>query len=78
MSLDIVLEYLKERNEVVSWCDYFEAAVDHLWTWNRIFSMIEYSLQDIYGKEYANEVLDILKVYVVRKVNGAWATYDFS
>jgi len=69
MSLDIVLEYLKERNEVVSWCDYFEAGIDKHWTWDRLFSMIEYSLDDVYGKEYSKEVIDRLKLYVTRRKN---------
>jgi hypothetical protein len=78
MPLDSVLERLKEDAKVVSWCDYFEAGVDHGWKWDRIFSMIEYSLDDIYGREYSREVLTRLKFYVVRRVNGAWAPMDDS
>jgi len=69
MPLDSVLDRLKEDEKLVSWCDYFEAGVDHGWKWDRIFSMIEYSLDDIYGREYSGEVLKRLRVYIRGKLN---------
>lgn len=70
--LEVVLERFKEENKVVSWCDYFEAGIDHNWTFKRILSMIEYTLDDVYGHEYSQKVLTRIRVYVVSKVNGAW------
>lgn len=65
MPLDSVLDQLKEDGKVVSWCDYLDAGIDHKWTLDRIFSIIEYSLDDIYGREYSKEVIDRLKLYVM-------------
>ena len=65
--LEMVIVKFKDENKIVSWCDYFEAGIDHKWTWDRIFSMIEYTLDDVYGMEYSKEVIDRLKLYIVKR-----------
>ncbi len=59
--LDIILETFKRHDCVVDWLDFFYVSQDTGWSMIQAFKRIEYSLIDVYGKEYCNHVIDNLR-----------------
>ena len=64
--LDIILDKLREENYVVDWISFYkEARYRAFWNIDTILNKIELALNDVYGKEYSDEVIKRLKFYIM-------------
>ena len=61
--LDIAVELLKRYHAIVDWPDFFQKAIKAGWNRKTAYSKILMALSDTYGKEYAEHVVNRLKVY---------------
>lgn len=62
--LDIILEHLQTQNQVVDWVDFIITSLDHGWQIKTTMNKIEYTISDVYGKKYCEEVMVRIKWYV--------------
>lgn len=60
--LDIIVDQIKEHDCVVDWLEFYKVSTDHGWNIKTTIDKIEYTLIDVYGKEYAHQVISILKL----------------
>jgi len=61
--LPITLTVLAQRGLVVSWVDYWDDAMRAGWSEERARICAETALVDVYGREYAHQVLSRLDLY---------------
>ncbi len=62
--LDMVIEHLENKNMIIDWCDFYEDALKNNWGVRTIFTKIEMALLDLYGRDYAENVLCRLHHYL--------------
>jgi hypothetical protein len=67
LPLVTVLTLFKDRGYVVDWIDYYESALKHGMQSERVLSRIESDVSDVYGSEYRDRVLELLRFYISRK-----------
>lgn len=63
LPLDFILEELKKENCVVDWIDFFEYSIEKQWKITQTISKIKESLNEVYGKEYSQNVIERLLFY---------------
>lgn len=59
--LELIIQVFEEHGYVIDWLDFYQSCVDKGWNIKTTINKIEYSLMDVKGKEYTNEVLNRLK-----------------
>lgn len=64
LPLEDCLEILKKNNLVVDWIDFIEDAIKYKWKMERTLIKIETSVEEVYGKEYCQEVMKRIKGWV--------------
>lgn len=62
--LDMVIQQLENKNMIIDWCDFYECALENNWGVRTIFSKIEIALFDLYGRDYAENVIKRLHLYL--------------
>lgn len=61
LPLTDLFEYLKQNNFIPSWNHFYEEAKKSGWKDKTIFSRLSEALEDVYGLEFKNIVLERLK-----------------
>ncbi len=69
VQLDILVDELKRNNIVVDWIEFYNESQKHGWNIKTVLNKIEIVLIDVYDKEYSDEVLTRLKLYIAKGVN---------
>jgi hypothetical protein len=62
--LDIILEHLRHNNQVVDWVEFIVTSLDHGWQLKTIANKIEYTVSDVYGKDYCEELMIRIRLYI--------------
>ena len=65
--LEMALEYIDSQNGVVDWVEFIDTSLVIGWKLKSTINRIHTACVDVYGKEYAEQVVDRLKIYVTRK-----------
>lgn len=66
--LDICLTYFKKLNIIIDWIGFVDEALDAYWNYQTIIKKIEYSLIDVYDKQYSDNVILRIKYYLINKI----------
>jgi hypothetical protein len=64
--LEFLLEEMKKNNILVSWTHFYDSSVEHLWKYSTTRDRVSYSVFEVYGPEYRDEVLKRLDFYFIR------------
>lgn len=62
--LDTIIQVLEENNMIIDWIEFFEESLKCNWNIKTTVNKIQVSLLDLYGKEYSDEVIKRLKMYI--------------
>lgn len=57
LPLEYLLEILKENDMIVDWKEFYESSVKHCWKYKSLRERIYFSVCEIYGQEYRDEVI---------------------
>lgn len=69
LPLDVVIGHLDSKNMIIDWIDFYECALENNWNVKTIFSKIEMALLDVHGRDYADNVIKRLHLYLNKKHN---------
>jgi hypothetical protein len=67
MPLEIAIDVLNDNNCVVSWIDFYEDAMDSLWSPETTLEKIKSALNETIGREHSEDVILRLKYYMASK-----------
>ena len=62
--LETIVQEFEKNNCLVDWIDFYENSIQSGWNPQTTLDRIEYTLIDVKGKEYSNDVLLRLKIYI--------------
>ena len=66
LPLEFLLEIIDKNNMVISWTHFIEESLKSGWKWKTIENRIEYSVKEVYDKEYCSEVMKRINLYKCR------------
>lgn len=64
--MEILLGRIKE-DYVVDWISYIETSIKHNWKLSNTLKNVSFSVQEVYGIEYSEEVMFRLNYYLNKK-----------
>lgn len=64
--IDTIIQEFDRLGYVIDWIDFYESSVKSGWNIKTTLKKIEYSLVDIKEKEYCDNVLQRLKLYITK------------
>ncbi len=65
--LDAVFDLCKEKNMMPSWTHFYDDAIKQGWSQETIMNRLSINVSDVYGKEFCDEVIKRLELYVASK-----------
>ena len=65
--LDTIIEEFDRQGYIIDWIDFYESSTKSGWNGKTTLKKIEYSLMDVKEKEYCDNVLQRLKLYITRE-----------
>jgi len=74
LPLEITVDLLRQKNMVVDWVSFYNAASDVGWQPKRIFSRIEAAVGDVFGSRARQEVSTRLMFCLLRDTHGKEAS----
>ena len=67
LPLDAVFDLCKEKNMMPSWTHFYDDAIKQGWSHETIMNRLSINVSDVYGKEFCDEVIKRLELYVASK-----------
>lgn len=67
LPLDVIFDMLKERNCIPSWIHFYDDAIAQGWSHETILNRLTINVSDVYGKDFCDEVIKRLELYVASK-----------
>jgi len=57
---------------VVDWIDYYEESLKYGWSTKTSLNRIETAVGDYFGKEYKNEIMSRINLYIKYRMTKEW------
>jgi hypothetical protein len=74
VQLETMVEVLDSKGFLIDWIEFYEDALEALWSPSTILKKIEYTLEDVKGKEFSEQV--ILRLLRYLNVKHKVSSYD--
>jgi hypothetical protein len=66
VDLGIMVQCLYDSGNLIDWIQFYEDSVKAKWNTITTIKKIKYSLDDVFGVEYSDQIINRLKLYIVK------------
>lgn len=69
VQLEVMVDILYGQGHLIDWVQFYEDSVKACWNTQTTINKIKYTLDEVLGREYSDEVINRLKFYITKQMS---------